>query len=88
MDINWGAIVLVFVIGLAATVVVVGAYSFGIRLLATGSPDEGAERQLESGPHLQPSARPGGATAVGYLCFALAGAAVLYGLYLIVPQFH
>jgi len=88
MDINWGAIALVFVIGLAATVVVVAAYSFGIRLLATGSPDEGAARQLEGGPHLQSSARPGGATALGYLCFTIAGAAVLYGLYLIVPQFH
>ena len=34
-----------------------------------------------------PCAAPA-ATVGAYACFALGGAAVLYGLYLIIPQFH
>jgi hypothetical protein len=71
LGVDWGAFVVVFVAAFAATVVVVAAFSVGLRLLSAGG-----ER------------RPLPATAGAWACFAVAGAAVLYGLYLIIPQFH
>lgn len=71
--VDWGSFVLVFVVALAASVLVVAAYSLGLRLLAAGG-----DRM----------SRPPAATAGAYACIALAGAAVLYGIYLIIPQFH
>jgi hypothetical protein len=71
--VDWGSFVLVFVVAFAASVLVVAAYSLGLRLLATGT----------DGGH-----RPVMATAAAYACIALSGCAVLYGIYLIVPQFH
>ncbi|AXH34519.1 hypothetical protein DVJ78_02990 [Humibacter sp. BT305] len=73
IDIDWGAFVLVFAVALAATVAIVASYSVGLRLLATGA----------DAKH-----RPAIATAGAFVCFAIGVAAVLYGLYLIIPQFH
>jgi len=71
--VDWGSFVLVFVVAFAASVLVVAAYSLGLRLLAAG--DDRAHR-------------PPIATAGAYACIALSGAAVLYGIYLIIPLFH
>jgi hypothetical protein len=73
LGVDWGSFVLVFVTAMAASVFVVATYAFGLRLLGTG--DSAAER-------------PPAATAVAYLCFAVGVAAVLYGIYLIIPFFH
>ena len=86
LGIDWGAFVVVFVISFAAAVVIVAFYALGLRLLATGSGDDvGADGALTEGAH---GTRPALATLGAYACFAVGAAAVLYGLYLIIPQFH
>lgn len=71
--IAWGSLGLVVVAALAATVVVVGIFSAGIRLLSTGETS---------------ASRSTAATAGAYLCFGVCVAAVLYGLYLVIPALH
>jgi hypothetical protein len=73
LGIDWGAFALVFVVALVATAVIVSSFATALRLLAAGS-DVG---------HRPPAAAVG-----AYACFAVGVAAVLYGLYLIIPQFH
>jgi len=86
LGVDWGAFVVVFLVSFAAAVVIVASYALGLRLLAVGSDDDaGADGALTSG---RQGARPAGVTVGAYACFALGGAAVLYGLYLIIPQFH
>ena len=86
LGIDWGAFVVVFLISFASAVVIVAFYALGLRLLATGSGDDaGSDGALVSGTR---GTRPPLATAGAYLCFAVGAAAVLYGLYLIIPQFH
>lgn len=88
LGVDWGSIALVFVVGLIATVVVVSAYSFGIRLLAIGSPDDTESTSGGRAEIAQAGNRPAVATAGGLLCFAIGLAGVLFGIYLIIPQFH
>ncbi|MFJ1600431.1 hypothetical protein [Streptomyces sp. NPDC088261] len=101
MDLNWSSLGEVAVVSVGATVGVVIVFSLGVRALAS---IEGAEEgHGGGGPHgAKPpggggstayggrrAARPGApAVAVAGLCFLACAAAVLYGLYLIVPQFH
>ncbi len=73
LGVDWGSFVLVFVVAFAASVLIVATYSAGLRLLGTGT--DRAHRALP-------------ATVGAYACFAVGVAAVLYGLYLIIPQFH
>ncbi|UFS59586.1 hypothetical protein [Subtercola endophyticus] len=85
-NINWGAFVVVALVSFAAAVIVVIFYALSLRLLATGSADD-----TESDGTVTSSAashRPLAATVGGYACLAVSAAAVLYGLYLIIPQFH
>ncbi|MDF2665125.1 MAG: hypothetical protein K0R81_975 [Microbacterium sp.] len=88
-----GSILLVFVVGLAATVIIAGLYALGIRFFAVGAPDvvvrhgddpEGPTAIVAPREH----ARPRAATAAGLVCFAGVAAAVLYGIYLVIPLFH
>lgn len=88
LGVDWGSIALVFVVGLIATVVVVSSYSFGIRLLAIGSPDD---TESATGGHADIAAagtRPAIATAGGYVCIGIGIIGVLFGIYLVIPQFH
>ena len=71
--IDWGAFGLVLAAAFAASVLIVVVFSVGIRLLSTG----------ESVRTRSPLA-----TGAAYLCIGICGAAVLYGLYLVIPQFH
>jgi len=71
-DIEWGSIALVFVVAMVASVAVVSVFSLGLRLLAVG----------------EQGARPMSATLGAYACIGLGAIAVLYGIYLVVPQFH
>lgn len=76
MNIDFGALGLVTVVALFATVVVVGIVSLGIASLTA------ADARVAAG---QPA---GTGKAVGYACLAVAVLVVFYGLYLIIPQFH
>jgi hypothetical protein len=85
LGVDWGAFVVVFLVSFAAAVVIVASYALGLRLAAGSADDVGRDGALTSGAR---GSRPAGATIGAYACFAVGGAAVLYGLYLIIPQFH
>ncbi|UYG16252.1 hypothetical protein BRM3_11615 [Brachybacterium huguangmaarense] len=72
MHIDFAALGLVAVVTLVSAVVLVSVVSIGARL-------------LEAGPSgaVSTSRRMG-----GWSMFALAGLAVLFGLYLVIPYFH
>jgi hypothetical protein len=74
LGVDWGSIALVTIVALVATVVVVTLYSLGLRLLAVRS---GASER-----------RPVGVTVGAVACIAVGVAAVLYGIYLVIPLFH
>ncbi|WP_327286959.1 hypothetical protein [Streptomyces sp. NBC_01198] len=76
MDVKWGSLGEVAVVSFGATVAVVVLFALGVRALAG--------RDEARGAGLGGTAQ---ATAAG-ACFAVCAAAVLYGLYLIIPQFH
>ncbi len=81
--IDWSAFLVVAVAALVGAVAVVCLFSLGVRLLAVGTEydDEGDKVSVTG-------IRPQAATVGGYVCFALSGLAVLYGVYLIVPALH
>jgi hypothetical protein len=83
--VDWSSIGLVFVVGLAATVVIVAFYSLGLRLLAVGSPMDGDDQH--SGPVITDN-RPAVATVGGFACIGVGVLALLYGIYLVVPLLH
>ncbi|WP_181032289.1 MULTISPECIES: hypothetical protein [Arthrobacter] len=79
MSIDWLAYLVVALVTLVATLLVVGLYSTGVRLYAISSdarPSPAAQGRLVL------------VKAGAYACFALCGAAVLFGVYLIVPALH
>jgi len=89
LGVDWGAFVVVFLVAFAATVVIVCFYAIGLRLLAAGAPMDGSdERRDTQGAAAVSFHRPPIATGAAVLCFAVCVAAVLYGLWLLIPQFH
>ncbi|MET9480083.1 hypothetical protein [Streptomyces sp. NPDC006638] len=101
MDLNWSSLGEVAVVSVGATVGVVIVFSLGVRALASiegpeeghgGGGSHGAKPPGGGGSTAyggRRAAQPGApAVAVAGLCFLACAAAVLYGLYLIVPQFH
>lgn len=86
----------VFVAALVGAVFVVATYALGIRFLATPAPaqvredgsveDFGPDRDDEDDD--VEALRPKWATVAANLCFGVSAAAVLFGIYLIVPAFH
>jgi len=76
VKIDWASLGVVAVVTVAVTLVVVGVVSIGISALVA------AENRTAAG-------NSGTAARIaGYLCVAVAGLILLYGLYLIIPQFH
>ena len=73
IDIDWGAFGLVLVTALVASVVIVVFYSVALRLLSTGE---------------DRARRPAPAAIAAVVCIAICVAAVLYGIYLVIPLFH
>ncbi|MCG2624299.1 hypothetical protein LVY72_20625 [Arthrobacter sp. I2-34] len=71
---DWLAFVLVAGATLAAAMVLVGTYGLGVRLLAVAADSAGARQRM--------------VRASAFACFGVCAAAVLYGIYLIVPAFH
>ncbi|NYE94131.1 hypothetical protein FHU41_000352 [Psychromicrobium silvestre] len=74
MNINWNAFVIVAVATLAAALTVVTLFSFAVRLHAASLDRTGPDKTR--------------IRFAEYLCYTLCAAAVLYGVYLIVPFFH
>lgn len=72
MNIAWGDLGLVLLVGLAAGTGVVTLFSFGI---AAAAGPEGAPGR--------PKSRP-----LGYALFVLCAAIVLFGIYLAIPSLH
>ncbi|KMS73711.1 membrane protein [Streptomyces viridochromogenes] len=77
MNLDWTALGQVAAVSLAVTVAVVAVFAFGVLGLARyeGTREEGG-------------ATSGVGLAQAGLCFVACAAVVLYGIYLIVPQFH
>ncbi|MBD8539722.1 MULTISPECIES: hypothetical protein [unclassified Frigoribacterium] len=94
LGVDWGAFVVVFATALAATAVIVTSFALGIRLFADGAVEsDGGSGVVAAGAGASAGAsasrsRPLAATVAGGLCFAVGTAAVLFGLWMIVPQFH
>lgn len=84
LGVDWGSFVVVFLVALVATVVVVISYAVALRMLAVGAPldEQGGAASLRS------VRRPVAATVGAIVCLAVGAAAVLYGIWLIIPQFH
>ncbi|WP_255546354.1 hypothetical protein [Glaciihabitans sp. dw_435] len=87
LGVDWGNFVVVFIVALLATVVAVVFYAAGLRLLSHGElePSPDAAGSPPAGPR---TPRPALVTTGAFACFAVAAAAILYGLYLAIPQFH
>lgn len=82
MTIDWIALVKVALVSLVFGLGIVTVYSLGILGLSS------AAGHAEGHPGgLAGSGRLPGLT-VTLVCFAMCGAAVLFGLWLIIPQFH
>ena len=77
MTINWGALVLVAVVTVTAAITIVGLFSLGIAALTS---------HQRTGTGAGPAAIV--ITVAGYACLAVSGLIAVYGLYLIIPQFH
>ncbi|WP_369273350.1 hypothetical protein AB5J55_28425 [Streptomyces sp. R11] len=77
MSLDWTALGQVAAVSLAVTVAVVGVFALGVLGLARyeGAREEGGGTSTLS------------LTQAG-LCFVACAAVVVYGIYLIVPQFH
>ena len=83
MNIDWSSLGLVAITTVVAAVAVVGIFSLGVLSLSAG-----VRRGATASPG-SASTRPAlGGTVAGYACIGVSAALVLYGLYLIIPQFH
>jgi predicted DNA repair protein MutK len=76
VKIDWTALGLVSVVSLVATILVVGVAACGIRALDVAVEHEKLGR------------RAAALRTLGRLCIGVAGLAVLFGIYLIVPALH
>ncbi|MDQ2836117.1 MAG: hypothetical protein M3Y42_00185 [Actinomycetota bacterium] len=81
MNIDWTALLKVAAVSFAFGVGIVAVFSLGLLGLSQ-LPEPGAGEQSATA-----AASPGRLALAGS-CFVLCAAAVLYGLWLIVPQFH
>ena len=76
MKIDWAALGIVAIVSIVATLIFVALLSGGVRYVsqATVATNQGQ--------------RAAGVRTVGYALIGLSGLVVLFGLWLIVPQFH
>ena len=86
LSIDWGAFGLVLVASLVAALVIVAFFSIALRLLATGTPPMTGPGSAGSAAGASP--RNPLAVVAAVVCIAICVAAVLYGLYLVIPIFH
>lgn len=76
MHVDWAALAIVAVVSIAASVIFTILLASGIRLVSAAK-IKSAER--ESGT---------ATVSLGYVSLGIAALLVLFGIYLIVPQFH
>lgn len=89
MTIDFSAIGIVAGVGFVAAVGVVLVYALGLRLLGTGQPVDAGGDHTQYAEETKRSGRtPPVALAAAGLCFAVCAAAVLYGIWMTIPQFH
>lgn len=88
LGVDWGSFVGVLLVALAATVVIVCFYALALRLLSLGAPLDGSDERSTAPVAAATFHRPPLATAAAVLCIAICVAAVLYGIWLVIPQFH
>jgi hypothetical protein len=81
MNIDWASLGLVAITTVVAAIAIVGIFSLGVAALTSGG-------DRESGGTLVRNPPSGAAKLAGYACVGISGLLVLYGLYLIIPQFH
>lgn len=89
MDIDFTAIGTVAGVGFVAAVSVVLLYTLGLRLLGLRQrADAGSERTRYRDETPRSGTTPPVAMAGAVVCFAFCVAAVLFGIWLTIPQFH
>lgn len=98
MGIDWFAFITVALVSLIGACFVVTVYSIGLRFWSAADTragkysvkDDGTVGPATAGFPLPGNTPPGvrAFRTLSVVCFAVSGAAVLYGIYLIVPQFH
>ncbi|MBT2502807.1 hypothetical protein [Curtobacterium sp. ISL-83] len=89
MHIDFTAIATVAGVGFVAAVGVVLLYTLGLRFLGTGQPADAAGDHTQYADETARAGRtPPAALATAGLCFAVCAAAVLYGIWWTIPQFH
>ena len=81
MNIDWASLGLVAITTVIAAVAIVGIFTLGVTALTSGGDHE------TGGSIVTKPASPA-AKIAGYACVGVSGLLVLYGLYLIIPQFH
>ena len=81
MNIDWASLVLVAITTVVAAVAIVGIFSLGVTALTSGGRSDSGGSAVANPP--SPAAK-----VAGYACVGISGLLVLYGLYLIIPQFH
>jgi hypothetical protein len=93
MNIDWNSLLLVAVTTVVAAIAIVGVFSLGVAALTSDSGSSDGAHSANGG--VQPGANGGvrtqpssGAKLAGYACIGISGLLVLYGLYLVIPQFH
>lgn len=108
--IDWMGFLVVLVAALTGTVVVVGSYSLGLKLLVragrvpvvtpatftdaitvlTAAEIKSAAKKAAKAARKNPltDTQKRLALAAAYICFAICGFSILYGIYLIVPALH
>ena len=84
MEIDWNAFSLVFAASVGFSLVVVSAFSFGIRLYTNAE----LHRTASKKGNQQAAVRELVSLTFAYMCFAVATSALIYGTYLVIPFFH
>lgn len=86
MSIDWMALVKVSVVAFCFGVAIVTVFALGIVGIDKAQGD-GAEPEVGRAQPATGASRAAGMSLAG-VCFAACAAAVLYGLWLLIPQFH
>ena len=81
MNIDWASLGLVAITTVVAAIAIVGIFSLGVAALTSGGDHESGSTLVKNPPSAA-------AKLAGYACVGISGLLVLYGLYLIIPQFH
>ncbi len=84
MNINWSNFLLVAAASIGASALIVSVFSLGMRALSNA---EFVSESAKKGD-LASLRKESASRAAAYALFAISAAAVVYGIYLIVPYFH